>query len=75
MDLIMGLPHSDSKKNAIWVIIDRLTKFAYILPIHDTWGIERLAQLYVKEIACVLDFQGKWEEYLPLVEFSYNNNY
>jgi len=25
--------------------------------------------------ACVLDFQGKWEEYLPLVEFSYNNSY
>jgi len=24
---------------------------------------------------CVLDFQGKWEEYLPLVEFSYNNSY
>ena len=25
--------------------------------------------------ACVLDFQGKREEYLPLVEFSYNNSY
>ena len=25
--------------------------------------------------ACVLDFQGKWEEYLPLVEFSYNDSY
>ena len=25
--------------------------------------------------ACVLDFQGKWEEYLPLVEFSHNNSY
>ena len=25
--------------------------------------------------ACVLDFQGKWEEYLPLAEFSYNNSY
>jgi len=24
---------------------------------------------------CILDFQGKWEEYLPLVEFSYNNSY
>ena len=23
----------------------------------------------------VLDFQGKWKEYLPLVEFSYNNSY
>ena len=25
--------------------------------------------------ACVLDFQDKWEEYLPMVEFSYNNSY
>ena len=25
--------------------------------------------------ACVLNFQGKWENYLPLVEFSYNNSY
>ena len=25
--------------------------------------------------ACILDFQGKWEEYLPLVEFSCNNTY
>ena len=25
--------------------------------------------------ACVLDFKGSCEEHLPLVEFSYNNNY
>ena len=25
--------------------------------------------------AYILHFQGKWEEYLPLVEFSYNNSY
>ena len=25
--------------------------------------------------ACVLDFKGSWEEHLPLVEFTYNNNY
>ena len=135
MDFIMGLLLSVSKKNAIWVIVDRLTKSAHFLPIHDTWSIERLAQLHVKEIvqlheipkdtvsdrdwrfqarfwqalqkifrtrlnfsssyhpetggqtervnqlledmlrACVLDFLGKWEEYLPLEEFSYNNSY
>ena len=50
MDFIMGLPLSASKKNAIWTIVDRLTKSAHFLPIHDTWGTERLAQLYVKEI-------------------------
>ncbi|KAK6151883.1 hypothetical protein DH2020_014518 [Rehmannia glutinosa] len=25
--------------------------------------------------ACVLDFQGQWSKYLPLIEFSYNNSY
>ena len=25
--------------------------------------------------ACVIDFQGTWEEILPLVEFSYSNSY
>ena len=25
--------------------------------------------------ACVLDFGGSWEEYLHLVEFTYNNSY
>jgi hypothetical protein len=25
--------------------------------------------------ACVLDFQGKWEEYHPLAEFSYDKGY
>ena len=25
--------------------------------------------------ACVLDFEGSWSKYLPLIEFSYNNIY
>jgi hypothetical protein len=25
--------------------------------------------------ACVLDFKGSWIQYLPLIEFAYNNNY
>ncbi|GKD79388.1 putative reverse transcriptase domain-containing protein [Tanacetum coccineum] len=25
--------------------------------------------------ACVMDFGGSWNIHLPLVEFSYNNNY
>ena len=36
MDFVMGLPLSTVKKNAIWVIIDRLTKLAHFLPIKDT---------------------------------------
>ncbi|KAA3461956.1 DNA/RNA polymerases superfamily protein [Gossypium australe] len=25
--------------------------------------------------SCVIDFKGSWEDYIPLVEFSYNNSY
>ena len=25
--------------------------------------------------ACILDLKGSWEEYLPLMEFTYNNSY
>lgn len=25
--------------------------------------------------ACVIDFQGSWDEHLDLIEFSYNNSY
>jgi len=42
MDFIIGLPFLGSKKNAIWTIVDSLTKSAHFLPIHDAWGIERL---------------------------------
>jgi len=38
MDFIMGLPLSASRKNAIWTIVDRLTKSTHFLPIHDTWA-------------------------------------
>ena len=24
---------------------------------------------------CVIDFKGRWDYYLPLIEFSYNNSY
>ena len=25
--------------------------------------------------ACMLEFKGNWDEYLPLIEFAYNNSY
>jgi len=49
VDFIAGLPLSVSKKNAIWVTVDKLTKPAHFIPINDTWGVKRLAQLYVKD--------------------------
>ena len=37
---------------------------------------ERINQIIEDMLqACLLDFQGKWEEYLSLAEFLYNNSY
>nr|GEX37844.1 putative reverse transcriptase domain-containing protein [Tanacetum cinerariifolium] len=135
MDFVTGLPRTPSSYDSIWVIMDRLTKSAHFLPKKKTDSIEKLAELYLKEIvckhgvpvsvisdrdslftsrfwvslqkalgtqldlstayhpetngqskrtiqtledmlrACVTDFGRSWDKHLPLVEFSYNNNY
>ncbi|KAJ9547869.1 hypothetical protein OSB04_020412 [Centaurea solstitialis] len=135
MDLITKLPKTPRKFDAIWVIVDRLTKSALFLAISESSTAEQLAEIYVKEVvsrhgvpvsiisdrdvrfasrfwerfhselgtrllfstayhpqtdgqsehtiqtledmlrACVLDFGGSWDTYLPLAEFSYNNSY
>nr|GEY55161.1 retrotransposon protein, putative, Ty3-gypsy subclass [Tanacetum cinerariifolium] len=135
MDFIVGLPRTPSGYVSIWVIVDRLTKSAHFLPVKTTDSMEKLTQLYLKEIvcrhrvpisiisdrdskftsrfwrslqkalgtrldmstayypktngqsertiqtledmlrACVIDFGGSWDRYLPLVKFSYNNSY
>ncbi|KAJ9546328.1 hypothetical protein OSB04_018871 [Centaurea solstitialis] len=135
MDLITKLPKTPRKFDAIWVIVDRLTKSALFLAIRESSIAEQLAEIYVKEVvsrhgvpvsinsdrdvrftsrfwerfhselgtrlhfstayhpqtdgqsertiqtledmlrACVLDFGGSWDTYLPSAEFSYNNSY
>ena len=50
MDFVTGLPRTQRKNDAIWVIVDRLTKLAHFLPIR--WGctLDQLAKRYVDEI-------------------------
>ena len=50
MNLFIGLPRSLGGNNAIWVIVDRLTKFAHFFPMKVNFSLERVAYLYVKEI-------------------------
>ena len=50
MDFVTGLPHTQRQHDAIWVIVDRLTKSAHFLPINVEDSLEKLAQLYVDEI-------------------------
>ncbi|KAL5544957.1 hypothetical protein UlMin_008741 [Ulmus minor] len=50
MDFVVGLPKTTNGYDAVWVIVDRLTKSAHFLPIKITYSLEQLADLYVKEI-------------------------
>nr|GEZ37459.1 putative reverse transcriptase domain, ribonuclease H-like domain, aspartic peptidase domain protein [Tanacetum cinerariifolium] len=52
MDFVTGLPRTPSGYDSIWVIVDRLTKLAHFLPKKKTDSIEKLAELYLKEIVC-----------------------
>nr|GEZ08972.1 putative reverse transcriptase domain-containing protein [Tanacetum cinerariifolium] len=47
MDLVTKLPKSSSGHNAIWVVVDRLTKSAHFLPIREDYKTEKLARIYI----------------------------
>ncbi|GJU02279.1 putative reverse transcriptase domain-containing protein [Tanacetum coccineum] len=47
MDFIIKLPRTRNGHDAIWVIMDRLTKSAHFLPIRKDFMMDRLARLYV----------------------------
>nr|GEY76611.1 hypothetical protein [Tanacetum cinerariifolium] len=65
MDFVSELPRTPIGYDTIWVIVDRLTKSAHFLPMKKRDSIEKLTQLYLKEVV----------RHLPLAEFSYNNSY
>ena len=52
MDFTTGLPRSRDGYNSIWVIVDRLTKSSYFLPVKATYSVAKLARLYIKHILC-----------------------
>ncbi|GJY73648.1 putative reverse transcriptase domain-containing protein [Tanacetum coccineum] len=50
MDFVTNLPNTSSGQDAIWVIVDRLTKSAYFLPMKETNSMEKLTRQYLKEV-------------------------
>ena len=135
MDFVTSLPLTQKKYDAVWVVVDRLTKSAHFLRVRMDYSLEKLARLYVDEIvrlhgipvsiisdrdprftsrfwkkfqealgthlnfstafhpqtdgqserliqvledmmrSCAIEFEGSWDRYLSLMEFSYNNSY
>ena len=50
MDFVSGLPRTAGGNEVIWVIVDRLTKSAHFLPIKMTFKLDKLVEIYIKEI-------------------------
>ena len=50
MDFITGFPKSQKGNNAIWVVVDRLSKVAHFLPVREDITAIQLADLYISRI-------------------------
>ncbi|GJX62507.1 putative reverse transcriptase domain-containing protein [Tanacetum coccineum] len=59
MDFIMKLPKSSQGYDTIWVIVDRLTKFAIFVPMRETDPMEKLVRMYMKEAALFEALYGR----------------
>ncbi|GJT61004.1 putative reverse transcriptase domain-containing protein [Tanacetum coccineum] len=88
-DFVTKLPRTTSGHDTIWVIVDRLTKYAHFLPIKETDSMEKLTRLYLKEVvsrhgvlvSILSDRDSRFTAHFwqslqkALVELSYNNSY
>ncbi|KAD1040239.1 hypothetical protein E3N88_43388 [Mikania micrantha] len=50
MNFITKLPRTSRNHDSIWVIVDRLTKYARFLPIREDYTMDRLAKQYTDEV-------------------------
>ena len=50
MDFVVGLPVTGRKHDSDWVVVDQLTKSAYFLLVRTDYSLDKLAELYIKEI-------------------------
>jgi hypothetical protein len=53
MDFIVCLPLTGHKFNSIWVIVERLTKFAHFISVHTFYRAEKYMELYISHIMCL----------------------
>src|SRR3954464_15372669 len=68
MDFITGFPKTQKGNDAIFVVIDRLSKVAHFLPIRESIIASQLADCYVSR---VVSLHGVlWKSILIVVAFS-----
>ena len=52
LDFVTGLLEARGKINAIWMIVDRLTKSAHFIALANTWTLDQLTRAYLNEVVC-----------------------
>nr|GFC21509.1 retrotransposon protein, putative, Ty3-gypsy subclass [Tanacetum cinerariifolium] len=50
MDFVTGLPRTQRRHDAIWVVVDRLSKSGHFLPIRKDYSVCKLAEIFQQEI-------------------------
>nr|GFD38297.1 putative reverse transcriptase domain-containing protein [Tanacetum cinerariifolium] len=50
IDFVTGLPRTQRRHDAIWVVGDRLTKSTHFLPIRKDYSVSKLAETFQQEI-------------------------
>jgi hypothetical protein len=53
MDFIVGLPMTARKFDLIWVIMDRLSKSAHLIPVNTKYRVEKYAKIYIAHVLCL----------------------
>ena len=72
MDFVSSLPREKGGNDAIWAIVDQLTKSAHFLPMKMMNSVYKLAKMYVNEVvrlhgvlvSIVLDRDPRFASYL-----------
>ena len=50
MDFVTHLPRTPRRHDAVWVIVDLLTKSTHFLAVRMTFTLEEFCRLYIREI-------------------------
>jgi hypothetical protein len=53
IDFIVGLPLMAHKFDSIWVIVDRLSKSAHIIPVNTNYKVPKYAEVDIAHVLCL----------------------
>ena len=52
MDFVLGFPRKQKQYDFIWIVVDRLTKYAQFILVKSTYSAKDYARVFVDETVC-----------------------